>query len=76
MLLHLVADVIPLGLCIAGQQVPQLLIQLSDCLVVILLGFLEHLLGLLNLHLVGCNIYARQDGFSRTRGFLEILQRL
>ncbi len=75
-LMHLVADAIPFGLCFAGQQVPQLLVRLGNCLVVSLLGFLEHLLGLLNLHLAGCNIYARQDGFSRIRGFLEILQRL
>ncbi len=58
MLVHLTADVISLGLCVAGQQVPQLLIQLGDCLVVSLLGFSEHLLGLLNLHLVGHNIHA------------------
>ncbi len=57
MLVHLAADAIPLGLCIAGQQVPQLLVRLGDCLVVSLLGFLEHLLGLLYLHLVGRNIY-------------------
>jgi hypothetical protein len=57
-LVHFAADAIPLGLCIARQQVPQLLIQLVNCLVVSLLGFLEHLLGLLNLHLSGCNIYA------------------
>ncbi len=75
-LVHLAADTIPLGLCIAGQQVPQLLIQLGDCLVVCLLGFLEHLLSLLNLHLAGRNVYRRQDGVSRLRGFLEILQRL
>ena len=56
-LVHLMADAIPLGLCVTGQQVPQLLIRLGDCLVVSLLGFLEHLLGLLNLHLAGCNIY-------------------
>jgi hypothetical protein len=55
---HLVADAIPLGLCVAGQQVPQLLIRLSDCLVVSLLGFLdlEYLGGLLNLHLAGRKI--------------------
>jgi hypothetical protein len=58
-LVHLVADTIPLGLCVAGQQVLQLLVQFGDCLVVSLLRFLEHLLGLLNLHLAGCNIYAR-----------------
>ncbi len=56
--MHLVADAIPLGLCVAGQQVPQLLIRLSDCLVVSLLGFLdlEYLGGLLNLHLAGRKI--------------------
>jgi hypothetical protein len=52
-LAHLAADAIPLGLCVAGQQVPQLLIRLGDCLVVSLLGFVEHLFGLLNLHLAG-----------------------
>ncbi len=75
-LVHLAADGIPLGLCVAGQQVPQLLVQLGNCLVVSLLGLLEHLLSLLNLHLVGCNIYGCRDGVSRFRGFLEILQRL
>ncbi len=74
--MHLVADAIPLGLRIAGQQVPQLLIRLGDCLVVSLLGFLEHLISLLNLHLVGRNIYRCQDGVSRLRNFLEILQHL
>ncbi len=55
-LVHLAADTIPLGLCVAGQQVPQLLVRLGDCLVVSLLGFLEHLDSLLNLHLAGRNI--------------------
>jgi hypothetical protein len=76
MLVHFVADVIPLGLCVAGQQVPQLLVRLGDCLVVSLLGFLEHLMSLLNLHLVGCNVYRHQDGVSKLCGFLEILQHL
>ena len=76
MLVHLAADAIPLGLCVAGQQVPQLLIRLGNCLVVRLLGFLEHLISLLNLHLAGHNVYRRQDGVSRLRGFLEILERL
>jgi hypothetical protein len=57
-LVHLAARAIPLGLCIAGQQVPQLLVRLSDCLVVSLLGLLKHLVSLLNLHLAGRNIYA------------------
>ncbi len=74
--MHLVADTIPLGLCIARQQVPQLLVRLGDCLVMSLLGLLEHLLGLLNLHLVGRNVYGCQDSVSRFRSFLEILQRL
>jgi hypothetical protein len=74
MLVHLAADAIPLGLCIAGQQVPQLLIRLSDCLVVNLLGFLEHLDSLLNLHLARRNIHRHQDGVPRLCGFLEILQ--
>jgi hypothetical protein len=58
-LVHLAADAIPLGLCIAGQQVSQLLIQFGDCLVVSLLGLLEHLLSLLNLHLASRDIYSR-----------------
>jgi hypothetical protein len=39
-----------------------------------LLGFLEHLLSLLNLHLAGCNINVHRDGFLKICGFLEILQ--
>ncbi len=74
--MHFAADAIPLGLCITRKEVPQLLIRLSDCLVVSLLGFLEHLLSLLNLHLAGLNINIHRDGVLRTRGFDEILQRL
>ncbi len=74
MRMHLMTDAIPLVLCVARQQVSQLLTRLGDCLVVRLLGFLEHLLGLLNLHLAGRNIYACQDGVSRFCGFFEILQ--
>ncbi len=74
--MHLAADTIPLGLGVTRQQVPQLLVRLSNCLVVSLLGFLEHLLSLLNLHLAGHNFYGRQNGVSRFRGFLEIFQRL
>ncbi len=58
-LVDLTADAIQLGLHITGQQVPQLLIHLGNSLVVSLLGFLEHLLGLLNLHLADRNIYVR-----------------
>ena len=71
--MHLAADVIPLGLCIAGQQVSQLFVRLSNRFVVSLLSFLERLLGLLILHLEGRNINACRDSFSRTHGFLEIL---
>jgi hypothetical protein len=53
MLLHLVANAIPLGLCVTGQEVPQKLVRLGISLVVSLLGFLEHLLGLPNLQLAG-----------------------
>ncbi len=73
-LVHLAANAIPLGLCVARQQVPQLLVGLSDRLVVSLLGFLEHLTSLLNLYLVGRNIHRHQDGVPRLCGFLEILQ--
>jgi hypothetical protein len=41
MLMHLVANVIPLGLQITEQEVPQLLLRLGDCLMMLLLGFLE-----------------------------------
>jgi hypothetical protein len=75
-LVHLVEDAIPLGLCIAGQEVPHLLVRLGDCLVVSLLGILKHLLSLLNLHLVDLTINVHQDGVLRTRGFKEILLRL
>jgi hypothetical protein len=61
------ADAIPLGLCVTGQKVPQLLVRLGNCLVVSILGLLEHLLGLLILHLSGCNINACLDGFARHR---------
>jgi hypothetical protein len=73
-LVHLVADAIPLGLRITGQQVPQLLVRLGDCLVVSSLGFLEHLGSLLNVHLASRNVNRRQDGVLRLQGFLEILQ--
>ncbi len=76
MLMHLAADGIPLGLCITRQQVPHLLVHLGYCLVMSLLGFLEHLKHLLNLHLAGLNINRCRDGVSRLRGFLEILERL
>ena len=73
-LVHLAADVILLGLRVTGQQVPQLLVQLGNCLIVSLLGLLEHTGCLLNLHLARRNVNRRRDGVSRIRGFLEILQ--
>jgi hypothetical protein len=75
-LVHLAADAITLGLCATGQEVPQLLIRCGNCLDVSLLGFLEHLLSLLNLYLAGLNINVCQDGVLGTRGLKEILQRL
>jgi hypothetical protein len=56
MLVHLMTNAISLGLQIIGQDVPQLHVRLDNCLVVSLLGFLEHLLGLLNLHSVGLHV--------------------
>ncbi len=73
--MHLTADAIPLGLCITGQEVPQLLLRLGDCLVMSLSKIFEHLLGLLNLHLAGLNIDVCRDSALRSRGFKEILQR-
>jgi hypothetical protein len=52
-LMHLAANTIPLGLQNTGQEAPQLLVRLGNCLVVLLLGFLKHLLGLINLQLAG-----------------------
>jgi hypothetical protein len=60
-LVHLVANAIPLDLQITGEEVPQLLIRLGSGLIVLLLGFLEHLLGLLSLHLAGLHINTQQD---------------
>jgi hypothetical protein len=56
MLVHLGANPIPLGLRITGQEVPQELVHLGISLVVSLPGFLEHLLGLAELHLAGLQI--------------------
>jgi hypothetical protein len=56
MLVHLAADVIPSGLCSSEQEVPPLLVCLGSCYVASLLKILEHLLGLLNPHLMGLNV--------------------
>jgi hypothetical protein len=50
-LVHLLENAIPLELRITGQEVPQKLVRLGNSLIVSLLGFLEHLLGMHNLHL-------------------------
>jgi hypothetical protein len=76
MLVHLMANVVPLGLRIAGQEVLQLLVDFGDCLVMSLLEILEQLLGLLNLHLAGRDINSRRDSVLRPSGFQEILQHL
>ncbi len=55
--MHLAANAVPLGLWIVGQEVLQLLVDFGDCLVMSLLEILEQLLGLLNLHLAGRDIY-------------------
>ncbi len=53
MLVHLAANPSPLGLRIIGQEVPQKLVCLGISLVLSLLGFFEHLLGLAELQLAG-----------------------
>jgi hypothetical protein len=52
MLMHLAANPIPLGLRITRQEVPQKLVGLGNSLVMSLLGFFKHLLGLAELYLV------------------------
>ncbi len=59
--MHLVLKRIPLGLQIAGQEVSQRLVDFGDCLVMSLLEILEQLLGLINLHLVCCDVNVHQD---------------
>jgi hypothetical protein len=66
-LVHLAANAIPLGLQVAGQEVPQELIRLGDCLVVLLLGFLEHLLDLLDLQPASLHVIIRRDNFFWTQ---------
>jgi hypothetical protein len=73
---HLAADAIPLGLCVARQQVPQLLVHLGDYLILSFLGFLEHLSSLLNLYLASRNIHRHRGSVLQFHGFLEILQHL
>jgi hypothetical protein len=74
MLVHHVANAIPLGLHVTGQEVPQKLICVGNCLVVSLLGFFEHLLGLLNLQLADLHVILGQDGSLGPSRLLEILQ--
>ncbi len=52
-LAHLVANAIPLGLWVTGQEVPQKQDCLGNSLVVSLLGILEHLLGMRDLYPAG-----------------------
>ncbi len=54
--MHLAANMIPLGLWIAGQEVLQLLVEFDNCLFMRVLEILEQLLGLLNLHLAGRDV--------------------
>ncbi len=71
---HLATNAIPLGLQVTGQEVPQKLVRLGNYLVVSLLNFLEHLLGLLNLQLAGLHIILRQDGSPGQSSLQEILK--
>jgi hypothetical protein len=52
-LVHLAKNLIPLGLQITGQEVPQKLVHLGNSLVVSLPGLFKHLLGLAELQLTG-----------------------
>ena len=72
--MHLAANKILLGLQITRQEVPQERVRLGNCLVVLLLGFLEHLLGLLDLQLAGLHVIIRQDGFLGPSSLQEILE--
>jgi hypothetical protein len=56
-LVHLVANVIPLGLRITRQEIPQLLIRLGSSLVMSLPSFFEHLLDFSKLQLVGLLVF-------------------
>jgi hypothetical protein len=53
MLVHLAANLVPLGLRVTGQDAPQKLVRLGNSLIMSLLGFMEHLLGLAELQLAG-----------------------
>jgi hypothetical protein len=53
MLVHLAANLIPLGLQITRQEVSQKLVRLDNSLAVSILGFFEHLLRLAGLQLAG-----------------------
>ncbi len=70
---HLMANPIPLGLRINGQEVPQKFVHLGNCLVVKLLGFLEHLLSLPNIQYADLHIILG-DSTLRPSSLLEILQ--
>jgi hypothetical protein len=57
MLMHLAADLIPLGLWVTRQEVPRKLVCLGNSLVVSLLGFFEHLLGVKEHQLAGLLVF-------------------
>jgi hypothetical protein len=71
---HLAANAIQLGLRVTKQEVPQELVHLGNCLVVLLLGFLEHLLCLLNLQVAGLHVIIQQDGSLGPSSLQEILE--
>jgi hypothetical protein len=73
-LVHLAANAILLGLCVTRQEVSQKLVLFGDCLIVSLLGFMEHLFGLLNLQFAGPHIIIGGDGSLGPSSLQEILQ--
>jgi hypothetical protein len=74
-LMHLTTNAILLVLCVTGQEVPQKFVHLDDYLVVNLLCFLEHLLSLPNLQLLGLHVIFGRDGSFGPSSLMEILQR-
>ncbi len=73
-LVHLAVNTISLGLGVTGQEVSRKLVCLGVCLAVSLLGFLDHLLGLINPQLAGLHVIIQWDGILGPSSLQEILQ--
>jgi hypothetical protein len=73
MLVHLTANMIPLGLSIPRQEVHQKSLRLGNCLAVNFLGFLDHLSSLPNIQLASLHVILG-DSTLRPSSLLKILQ--